>query len=118
MYRNYEVYKALEKIITSAGVEIIYQEVPDDSIDWEIWARADCDARKIMMPDDESFPDDDTATLILGHEMGHIISGNESPDDPVDRKQNEAECDLIGVYLYKLAHMIAENEAEKMFKEV
>lgn len=118
MYKDYSVYQALEKLIISAGVTVEYRKVPDDAIDGEIWARADCDARKIMMPDDEAFPDDDTATLILGHEMGHIISGNESPDDPVDRKQNEAECDLIGVYLYKLALMIAENEAEKMFKEV
>lgn len=61
MYRNYEVYKALEKIITSAGVEIIYQEVPDDSIDGEIWARADTNANAIMMPDND---DDKVITLL------------------------------------------------------
>ena len=116
-YRNDETYKALEKIITAAGVNIVYQEVPDDCIDGAIWARCDDEGMSIMMPDKDVFPDDETACLILGHEMGHILSGLDSPDYPSDRRRNEAVCDLIGVYLCKLAEMTAETEIEKAFLE-
>ena len=114
-YRDDAIYKALEKIITDAGIKIVYTKVPDDPIDGAIWARTDIDS--IMMPDTEEFPDEETACLILGHEMGHILSGVDSPDHPSDRRRNEAICDLIGVYLYKLAEMQAGYEAEKLLME-
>lgn len=117
-YRNYPVYDALEKLIESAGVAITYQEVPDDSIDGAIWARSDPESKEIMMPDaDDAFPDEDTACLILGHEMGHILTGVDSPDAPDERRMNEAICDQVGVYLFRLACMIAENEVERQFSE-
>lgn len=113
-YKEGMVYKTLEKIITSAGVQIIYDEVPDDSIDGAIWARSDYDSNQIMMPNDgEAFPDEITACCILGHEMGHIITGLDSTDIPDERMFNEAECDKIGVYLYRLAKMTADYEYEK-----
>lgn len=117
-YRNYPVYAALERLIESAGVTITYQEVPDDSIDGAIWARSDPESKEIMMPDaDDAFPDEDTACLILGHEMGHILTGVDSPDAPDERRMNEAICDQVGVYLFRLACMIAENEVERQFSE-
>lgn len=117
MYRDDEVYQQLEKIITNAGVKITYVKVHDDSIDGAIWARADTESQQILMPDTDEFPNEMIACLVLGHEMGHILSGLGSPDDPVERRYNEAECDQIGVYLYKLAEMTADYEAEKIFLE-
>ena len=115
-YRSYPAYAALEKLIESAGVTIIYQKVPDDHIDGAIWARSDYQMNSIMMPDsDDAFPDEDTACLILGHEMGHILMIIDSSDIPDERRMNEAICDQIGVYLFNLACMIAEHEIEKQY---
>lgn len=112
-YRNGMIYSTLEELINAAGVEVIYEKVPDDSIDGEIWARADADANMIMMPDaDDAFPDEDTACLILGHEMGHILMNIDSPDEPCKRRMNEAICDQIGVYLYQLACRIVGKRLE------
>jgi len=110
LYKNYPVYIALKKLIESAGVRVVYQEVPDDHIDGAIWARTDINSQTIMMPDSDDFPDFDTACLILGHEMGHILTRVDSPDVPDERRMNEAICDQVGVYLYRLACMIAEND--------
>lgn len=115
-YREDPIYKALEKIIVSAGVKIEYRKVPDDGIDGAIWARSDSDAMKIIMPDTEEFPNTETACLILGHEMGHILTGLESPDDPIERRKNEAVCDLMGVYLTKLADMTFEKQQEDLLR--
>ena len=48
-YRENEVYKILEEILTNAGMRIYYQNVPDDSIDGAIWARSDEDSASIMI---------------------------------------------------------------------
>ena len=116
-YRNDVVYQTLERIIKAAGVSITYRRVHDDPIDGAIWARSDIDAMAIMMPDTDEFPDAVKAGLILGHEMGHIITGVDSPDDPSQRAINEHTCDLVGAYLYKLAEMTAGYEAEAIFRE-
>lgn len=103
-YKQGQVYRTLEGIITDAGIKITYDSVPDDSIDGAIWARAATDADEILMPSEsEAFPDEETACLILGHEAGHILSRLDSPDIPSERRKNEAVCDLIGYYLYELA---------------
>ena len=117
-YRNDAVYMSLVKIIEAAGITIQYGKVHDDSIDGEIWARADSQSRVILMPDDgAAFPDAETACIILGHEMAHILTGLESIDyNPPIRQINERTCDLIGAYLYRLADMTAETEAENIFR--
>lgn len=115
-YRKNPVYQTLEKIINDAGVRIIYQNVPDDSIDGEIWARSDHDGMSIMMPDEDTFPDVETACLILGHEMGHILTGLDSPDEPVQRRINEATCDQVGAYLYNLAGLTWEESQRRLFE--
>ena len=113
-YRDGIIYKALEKIITNAGVKIVYEEVHNDIIDGEIWARADYESNMIMMPDaPDAFPDEEKACLILGHEMGHILSRLDSVDDPKERERNETTCDGIGVYLYRLAELTAGEEIEQ-----
>ena len=112
-YQKDLVYIELEKLITEAGVKIMYDHVHDDAIDGAIWARSDYEAMRILMPDTDEFPDPETACLILGHEMGHILSRVDSPDNPVERQKNEAICDLIGSYLYRLAEMIAGEKLEK-----
>ena len=107
-------YQALERLIESAGVKIMYEEVPDDHIDGAIWARSDLDMNAIMMPDsDDAFPDEQTACMILGHEMGHILTRLDSPDLVYERQLNEAKCDIVGVYLAKFAEMIAGTEIER-----
>lgn len=117
-YRESEVYQALERIIENAGVSIKYAAVHDDPIDGEIWARSDIYAKKIIMPDKDVFSDEETACRILGHEMGHIMTGLESIDgDPAIREINERTCDLIGAYLYRLAEMTLEHDYEEMFKK-
>lgn len=117
-YRESEVYQALERIIENAGVSIKYAAVHDDPIDGEIWARSDIYAKKIIMPDKDVFPDEETACRVLGHEMGHIMTGLESIDgDPAIREINERTCDLIGAYLYRLAEMTLEHDYEEMFKK-
>ena len=116
-YKDYLTYKVLERIIEDAGVKILYGHVPDDHIDGAIWARSDIDSMSILMPEDEAFPSDEKACLILGHEMGHLLADIDSPDDPVMRQRNEAICDLIGVALYKLADMTAGYILDKSFEE-
>lgn len=116
-WQNDPVYKTLERIITNAGTKIRYGIVPDDAIDGAIWARSDIDSRLIHMPNDESaFNDTETACLILGHEMGHILSRVNSPDEPAERMKNEAVCDLIGYYLFKLAELTYEKQIEDAFR--
>lgn len=118
-YRDGEMYKALETIITNAGVKIIYEHVHDDSIDGAIWARADIDGNCIMMPvEGDAFPNEETATLILGHEMGHILTRNDSPDEPITRRRNEAECDLVGVYLTNLALLTYEESMRRKMDQL
>ena len=112
-YRDDATYKTLEKMCHDAGIKIVYQPVPDDSIDGEIWARADCDSCRIMMPDSDCFDSDERACLILGHEMAHILTGADSPDVLPERVKNEAICDLLGYHLYTLADMIAGHDAEQ-----
>lgn len=112
-YRKDLVYIELERLIEDAGVHITYKKVHDDPIDGAIWARSDYDA--IMMPDTDEFPDAQTACLVLGHEMGHILSRLDSPDDPVERRRNEAIVDLIGVCLFQLAERIAGEKQEKLY---
>lgn len=116
-YRDNRHYMELENLIKMAGVKVIYDEVFDDHIDGEIWARADIDGLQIMMPDTEDFSDPETACLVLGHEMGHILSGLESSDFPSERRANEAICDLIGVCLTKLAELITGNKIEMELRE-
>lgn len=117
-YREGEVYQVLERIIKNAGVTIRYTAVHDDPIDGEIWARSDIESMSILMPDDgEAFPDEGTACQILGHEMGHIMTGLESVDyDPAIREINERTCDLIGSYLYRLAELTYENDCAEAFR--
>ena len=114
LYREDLVYHALENLCNTAGVKVMYESVPDVSIDGEIWARADCEGRMIMMPDSDCFDSAARATLILGHEMGHILTGVDSTDDVAMRVRNEAICDLAGWLLHNLAEMIA---SEKLMKE-
>ena len=114
-YRHDSVYMALERLCTEAGIKIVYQTVPDDSIDGEIWARSDVTMQTIIMPDQDCFDCNERAGLILGHEMAHIITGLGSPDYQPERMKNEAICDLLGSQLYRLAEMIAVAEAEKAF---
>lgn len=118
-YREDVVYMALEKIIKNAGVKIIYGEVHNDPIDGAIWARSDFDGKMILMPEDgEAFPDANTACKILGHEMGHLMTGLESVDgEPALREINESTCDFIGALLFKLADMTDEHEVEELFKQ-
>lgn len=118
MWRKDEVYQALVKIIENAGVRITYATVPDDAIDGAIWARSDTDAMAIMMPEaEDAFPNAETACLILGHEMGHILTGADSPDEPITRRENEAVCDFIGAQLTRLAELTAGYEAEKELRQ-
>ena len=113
-WRDDETYKELEQLILKAAVRIKYEQVPGDSIDGAIWARSDSCTRTIMMPaEDDAFPDAETACLILGHEMGHILTGLDSPDYPADRRRNEAVCDLVGCALHKLAQMIVDGKEEQ-----
>ena len=117
VYRNDLAYMTLVKILENAGMDIIYQEVPDDPIDGVIGARAD-EYDGIMMPEDpEAFPDAETACLVLGHEAGHILASVDSPDIPAERRKNEAICDLIGCCLYELACRTAEKKMKDLFEE-
>ena len=112
-YTKDAVYKTLSEWIESAGVKIIYCSVPSDCIDGEIWARADRDSRCIMMPvENDAFPDSWAAACVLGHEMGHILTGLDRPDDE-RREHNEAVCDAVGVALAEFSGMRYERKCEK-----
>ena len=117
-YRNNDTYKALENIIQAAGVEIVYKDIPDDCIKGECWARTDSEGMRIEMPANDVFDSEEQACAILGHEMGHILTELDSSDDPIESARNEAMCDLVGVYLAKLAEMTACYEAERIFREM
>jgi len=113
MYRNGLVYKTLEQICCDAGFRIVYQEVPDDCIDGEILARADAEAKAIMMPESDCFESDEQAAFILGHEMAHILLGIGSPDSFYTRETNEAACNIAGAALASLAEEIAGARIER-----
>ena len=114
-YRDNSVYQELENIIEAAGVKITYTKVKDDSIDGAILARSDDEGMQIIMPDGDVFSNPDEACFILGHEMGHILTGLDSPDDVITRQRNESVCNLVGVYLTRLAEMTTGNKAESSF---
>ena len=107
-YKSNPEYKALETILKNAGMTIIYQDVSDG-------ARSDYESMSIVMPEaPDAFPNIQVACATLGHEAGHILTRLDSVDwPPEERIRNEAICDLIGVYLYKLAEMTAGFEIEK-----
>lgn len=113
-YRDNECYQVLEELIKAAGVRIVYDDVPDDSYDGPLYAKTD-GYNQIMMPSDpDKFPDDETAILVLGHEMGHIIIRNERTIyDPIAQMRAESECNLVGVYLTELALMIYEQRCKE-----
>ncbi|MCR5220835.1 MAG: hypothetical protein K6E31_07575 [bacterium] len=114
MYRTDETYKALEALIKSAGVKIRYTSIPDDSIKGPLWARSEPQGQIIEMPEDQTtFECTEQACLILGHEMGHILADKDSSDEITESVKNEAICDLVGYYLYRLAEMIAGTAAEE-----
>lgn len=117
-YRYDPVYRALEKLCADAGIRIVYQTIPDDPIDGEVWARADADGQSIMMPDQDCFDCAERAALILGREMSHIITGLHSLDYLPERVRDEAVCDLLGSHLYSPAEMIASAEIEKTFRAI
>ena len=105
-YRDGDTYKALVRIIENAGVKIVYRKMPDD-----IAARADNYGQNLIeMPDDEEY-DEEQACLLLGHEMGHILSGMTGHDER--HWIDECTCDVIGAYLTFLAEMTAGYEMEK-----
>lgn len=111
-YYEEPIYKILEDIIKSAGVRIDYVDVPND-----IYARSHYEGNYIQMPSKDIFDDSEHACLVLGHEMGHILSRYDTEDKLELRMYNEAVCDLIGVYLYRLACMYYEKYMEKLFKD-
>ena len=114
-YREDKTYKALEKIITDAGVAIKYKEIPDDPLYGSCHARSDQQGLCIEMPEDSEHFGDDMyyASYVLGHEMGHILS-DLSDDDYMPRHyMTEAMCDYIGGCLTLLAEMTAGTEAER-----
>jgi len=111
-YYEDPVYKTLESIIKSAGVKIDYVDViPDD-----VYARSHYEGNYIQMPVTDPFDDVEHACLVLGHEMGHILSRYDSDERLEIRTYNEAVCDLIGVYLYRLACMNYEKQMETLFR--
>ena len=120
LYRNDPVYKALESLLTEkAGIKVIYTEVPDDSIDAQIWARCDSDSDEIIMPiESDSFPDSKKAAEILGHEAAHLLTYLDSTDFEPQRSINESICDFVGICLYSLAEKIAIHEAEQKYSGV
>ena len=89
-YAKYPAYCELVAILEGAGISITYGE---------IWA--------------DSFPNGETAAVVLGHEAAHILLGLDSPDAPADRYINEAQCDYVGGVLFKLAEMTAGARAER-----
>lgn len=115
-YREAPEYKMLEALCEKAGVRIDYCTVPDDQIDGASWARSNDQAMVIEMPDADVFAGDTQAALILGHELAHIVASVDSSDDPAVSTINEALCDLIGGYFYKLAELMAGKEAEAVFR--
>jgi len=112
-YKNGLIYKMLASLCEKAGFKIVYETVPDDSIDGAILARADESGRMIMMPIDDPFDRDEQAAFTLGHEMAHLLIGLGSPDDFYERETNEAICNIVGAALASLAENIAGTEIEK-----
>lgn len=129
-YRDNAIYKALEKILQNAGIKIDYADIPGD-----IYGGTHAEDLYIQMPEDpEAYQEhsEEYAAMVLGHEAGHILS-NPYIKDPVTRTrvknevfiteneairvQNEALCDLIGVYLYTLADLTAAEDMEKELRE-
>jgi len=99
-WRDDKIYKVMTRIIEDAGVRIYYEPVPERA-DGVVWARAEGD--RIMMPDDDrAFADPERACLILGREMGRILSHDDRLDG-IGHDKTEAVCELIGAELYRLA---------------
>ena len=107
-YRDDGVYKIMVLMATEAGMKVTYtDDMPED-----IHARQR-DGNIQMPTDPEAFPDDgETASIILGHEIGHYISDLETDDrSEFAHFKNEAVCDLIGVYLLRLAEKIYDHNS-------
>lgn len=115
LYRDDPTYTILESLCIRAGVEVKYTIIPDDQIDGTLWARSNDQQKVIEMPDTDCFDSPEKAAIILGHEMAHILAGVDSSDLLIESVMNEAFCDLLGGYLYKLSELIAGTDAEKAF---
>ena len=108
MYRNDEVYQKLVEIAEAAGIKIEYTHLED------VWGRRRAEDTVIQMSDDgDYYPNELKTAMTLGHEIGHILTGNESTLDPIEEVRRECECDLVGYYLYRLAELMAGYEAER-----
>ena len=97
----------LAELINRAGIRIEYTD-----LDGEIYGRTDT-LTVIQMPIENDFRNDMHATMVLGHEMGHILTGGDSGKTQDEQIAIEATCDLCGVILYRLAEMIAGEDIEK-----
>lgn len=109
-YTEHPAYIILENLVKSAGIKIEYvKDIPDYD-----YARSKDDI--IQMPfTDDAFESVDHACMVLGHEVGHILSGLETEDALELKVHNEAVCDLIGVYLYRLAERMWEKKVAESF---
>jgi len=113
VYTDNVVYQTLEQLCIDAGVSLNYVNVQS-----EIFARAQEQAQIIEMPENDTFDNPEHAALVLGHEMGHVLMGPDMQNfNQGQRVLIEAECDRIGVYLYRLAEMIAGENAERPLRE-
>jgi Zn-dependent peptidase ImmA (M78 family) len=115
-YREALEYRMLEMLCERAGVRVNYCTVSDGQIDGALWARSSDQAMVIEMPDADVFENGAQAALILGHELAHIVAAVDSSDEPAVSVINEALCDLLGGYFYKLAELMAGKEAEAVFR--
>ena len=110
-YRDNAVYAELEHMAGEAGFKVVYTEVQPD-----IYAHARDNV--IEMPEEDVFDCGEQAALILGHEMGHLLTGFGSGEILYEHQvRNEAFCDLAGVLLYQLAEATAGHKAELALME-
>jgi hypothetical protein len=115
-YRQGKIYATLERIIQDAGITVRYCNIPNDSIWGACLARSSDQDECIEMPDNgDAFQDEISACLVLGHEMGHLLTGQGNSDEPDKRYIIEGTCDCIGAWLYRLADMTAATAAERDF---
>jgi hypothetical protein len=106
-YTKDAVYRELVQICANAGVAVEYGDLPEETA-----GRSMTHMNLIEMPDQDIFPDNQTAGEVLGHELAHVLF--ETLPGCMDDEETEA--DKIGVALYLLAELTAINKAEAVLK--
>lgn len=113
-YTKDPVFDALLTLCRQAGIRVFFVPLPN-----HFYARSRLDDSTIQMPLDDRFQTGEHASIVLGHELAHMLVNAQYPAPPDEDTPHplhrhvliEGECDRLGSYFFLLAQRIADAKA-------